>query len=140
MTVPAAHGTRPLSLHGARNAVQSSNWSGYAATGRTFSTVSANWVEPSVTCPGGNQYSAFWVGLDGYSSSTVEQTGSSADCNGTSPHYYAWYEMYPAFPVNFSNTVRAGDHFSASVTHSSGSSYTLKISDTTRGWSHTVSA
>ena len=34
-----------------------------------------------------------------------------------SPRYFAWYEMFPAFPVNFSNRVRPGDHFSASVTH-----------------------
>jgi hypothetical protein len=46
--------------------------------------------------------------------------------------------MYPAYPVNFSNTVRPGDHFTGSVTFTGGSSYTLKLSDTTRGWSHTV--
>jgi hypothetical protein len=46
--------------------------------------------------------------------------------------------MYPAYPVNFSNTVRPGDHFTGSVTHTSGNSYTLTLSDTTRGWSHTV--
>ena len=32
--------------------VQSSNWSGYADTSTTFSTVSASWTEPSVTCSG----------------------------------------------------------------------------------------
>src|SRR5262249_44831328 len=47
-------------------------------------------------------------------------------------------EMYPAFPVNFSNTVRPGDHFTGSVTFNGGSSYTLVLSDTTQGWSHTV--
>ena len=60
------------------------------------------------------------------------------DCSGSTPEYYSWYEMYPAYPVNFSNTVRPGDHFTGSVTYNGGSSYTLKLSDTTRGWSHTV--
>ena len=78
------------------------------------------------------------MGLDGYSSSSVEQTGSEVDCSGRTPRYYSWYEMYPAYPVNFSNTVRPGDHFTGSVTYTGGSKFTLKLSDTTEGWSHTV--
>ncbi len=68
----------------------------------------------------------------------MEQTGSEVDCAGHTPRYFAWYEMFPAFPVNFGNPVRPGDHFTASVTHTGGSSYTLVIKDSTRGWSHTV--
>jgi hypothetical protein len=138
---PAGHGTRPLVAHGGPlNAASSTNWSGYAANGGTYTSVSASWVEPTGTCSGSAKYSSFWVGLDGYSSSTVEQTGSEVDCSGSTPVYYSWYEMYPAFPVNFSNTVRPGDHFTGSVTHTGGSSYTLKLADTTQGWSHTVTA
>jgi hypothetical protein len=40
--------------------------------------------------------------------------------------------------VNFSNRVRPGDHFTASVTHAGGSKYTLVIKDTTQHWSHTI--
>ena len=47
-------------------------------------------------------------------------------------------EMYPAFPVNFSNTVRPGDKFFGSVTFNGGSSYTLVLQDITQGWKHTV--
>jgi Peptidase A4 family len=136
---PGGHGTRPLVAHGGpANAATSTNWSGYAAASGTYHSVSASWAEPTGTCSGGAKYSSFWVGLDGYNSSTVEQTGSEVDCSGSTPKYYSWYEMYPAFPVNFSNTVRPGDHFTGSVTFTGGSSYTLKLSDTTRGWSHTV--
>jgi hypothetical protein len=136
---PDGHGTRPLVAHGGpANAASSTNWSGYAAASGTYKSVSASWTEPTGTCSGSAKYSSFWVGLDGYNSSTVEQTGSEVDCSGSTPEYYSWYEMYPAYPVNFSNTVRPGDHFTGSVTHTSGSSYTLKLSDTTQGWSHTV--
>ena len=136
---PGGHGTRPLvSRGGHANATTSTNWSGYAAASGTYTSVSASWTEPTGTCSGSAKYSSFWVGLDGYNSSTVEQTGSEVDCSGSTPEYYSWYEMYPAYPVNFSNTVRPGDHFTGSVTHTSGSSYTLKLSDTTQGWSHTV--
>jgi hypothetical protein len=138
---PAGHGTRPLVAHGGPvNQAQSTNWSGYAANGGTYTKVSASWVEPTGTCRRGSQYSSFWVGLDGYSSSTVEQTGSEVDCSGRTALYYSWYEMYPAYPVNFSNTVRPGDHFNGSVTFNGGSSYILVLSDTTQGWSHTINA
>ncbi|GAA1256842.1 G1 family endopeptidase [Kitasatospora nipponensis] len=116
----------------------SGNWSGYAATGGTFTSVSASWVQPTGTCTSATTYSSFWVGIDGDGSNSVEQTGSEVDCSSGSPQYYSWYEMYPAYPVNFSDTVRPGDHFTASVTTNGSGSFTLKLSDTTRGWSHTV--
>jgi len=113
----------------------STNWSGYAAYNNTFTSVGASWTQPSVTCqPGETSYSSFWVGLDGYNSSTVEQTGTDADCSSGTPRYYAWYEMYPKFPVNFSNPVAPGDQLSASVVVGSGGKFTLTISDSTQQW------
>jgi len=125
-------------ISGISNAT-SPNWSGYAAHGaaHSFNSVSASWVQPAGHCTSETTYAAFWVGLDGYTSSTVEQTGTEVDCMGGSPKYYTWYEMYPAFPVNFGNAVSPGDQFTASVT-ASGFIFTLKIADTTKGWSHTV--
>jgi Peptidase A4 family len=129
---------------GGRATAESTNWSGYAATGATgaFTSVSASWIEPTATCSGNrrrtDQYSSFWVGLDGYSSSSVEQTGTDADCVGTSPSYYGWYEMYPAYPVDFSSTVRPGDAMSASVTFFGTQTYTLVLKDSTRGWTQTI--
>ena len=135
-------GTRPMIARGfPHTTATSTNWSGYAAHSRTYRSISASWVEPTGHCRGsGRKYSSFWVGLDGYNSNskTVEQTGSEVDCVGSSPRYFAWYEMYPAFPHNFSNTVRPGDHFSGSVTYNGGSSYTLVLQDITQGWKHTV--
>jgi hypothetical protein len=116
----------------------STNWSGYAATGSTFNSVSATWTEPTATCNSGDQYSSFWVGLDGDGSNSVEQAGSEADCQGSTPSYYAWYEMYPSAPVNFSNPVSPGDQLSGSVSYDGGSSFTLTLSDTTQGWTQTV--
>jgi hypothetical protein len=112
---------------GAGNDAESTNWSGYAVTGGTdaFNSVSASWTEPTATCDdSGTEYSSFWVGLDGYNSSSVEQTGTDADCDSGSPDYYGWYEMYPADPVYFTNTVQPGDSMSASVSVS-GSTYTI---------------
>ncbi len=136
-------GVRPLT-RGGHTTAESTNWSGYAVTGANgaFNSVSASWKEPTATCSGNRkrtrQYSSFWVGLDGYSSNSVEQTGTDADCVGTSPSYYGWYEMYPAYPVNFSNPVSPGDAMSASVTFSGTQTYTLVLKDSTKGWTQTI--
>jgi len=106
----------------------SSNWSGYAASGGTFTSVSASWVQPTVHCGTATTYSSFWVGIDGDGSNSVEQTGTEADCSGGQAYYSSWYEMYPAYPVNYSNTVSPGDHFTATVSVS-GSTFTLTLSD-----------
>src|SRR6266704_2188225 len=128
----------PNARGGIRHQAESTNWSGYAATTGTYTSVSASWTEPTGTCSRGSQYSSFWVGLDGYSSGSVEQTGSEVDCSGSRPQYYAWYEMYPNPSVSYSNTVRPGDQFSALVTYTGGSSFSLHIQDITQGWSHTT--
>ncbi len=127
--------------HGIRNQAQSTNWSGYAVTGGSgaFNSVSSTWTEPAASCGGGgDQYAAFWVGLDGYNSGSVEQTGTDSDCSGSSPDYYGWYEMYPADPVYFSNPVAPGDQISASVTFSGTETYTLVLTDSTQGWTQTI--
>jgi hypothetical protein len=137
-----AGGATPSMRHGRNQRITNStstNWSGYAVTGSRFTQVSATWKQPQATCSG-TAYSSFWVGLDGDTSNTVEQTGTDADCSGSTPQYYAWYEMYPKFPVNFGDTVVPGDTMNASVTTDGRGNFTLTIADTTRGWSHTVKA
>jgi hypothetical protein len=134
----AATHVRHGPIHRVTNST-STNWSGYAVTGNRFTSVSASWTEPTATCST-TAYSSFWVGLDGDTSGTVEQTGTDADCSGSTPRYYAWYEMYPKFPVNLSGTVRPGDNLSASVTTNGSGIFTLKITDSTQGWSNTTTA
>jgi hypothetical protein len=113
------------------------NWSGYAARGSGFTSVTSSWVEPSVRCNSTDDLFAPWVGIDGYGSATVEQTGVATDCSSGRPVYQGWYEMYPAAPVYYSNPAAAGDHITATVTRS-GLNYTLTLSDTTQGWTKTT--
>jgi hypothetical protein len=115
----------------------STNWAGYAVTGGTYKTVTSSWVQPAVTCSG-TAYSSFWVGIDGDTSGTVEQTGTESDCNGSTPVYSSWYEMYPKFPVNYPDPVSPGDHFTATVATDGKGSFTLTLSNTTRGWTESV--
>ncbi|WP_042377538.1 G1 family glutamic endopeptidase [Streptacidiphilus melanogenes] len=139
VTAAAAQGLdfRPLHYN-----INGYNWGGYAATGSGFTSVSASWTEAKATCNSTNDLYAPWVGIDGYGSSTVEQTGVATDCSSGSPVDQAWYEMYPANPVYLSTgsyPVSAGDHISASVTYAGSRKYTLKLTDSTRGWTYTTS-
>jgi Peptidase A4 family len=112
--------------------VQSTNWSGYADTGSGFSTVTGSWTEPTATCSGRTEsLAAFWVGIDGYSSDSVEQDGTLVECYRGTAYYYTWWEMYPTNDIQVvGTTLRPGDAISASVVRS-GSSYTLKVTDST---------
>ena len=89
----------------------------------TFSHVAAHWTQPDVvgSCPKKKlQLAAFFVGIDGYNSGTVEQIGTEVDCVNGAPTHYAWYEMYPAPPVILDCTVDGGDTITAAVTYNSG--------------------
>lgn len=129
------HPTNQLVGHGAHSnavtKVSSTNWSGYADTGTGFSKVSGKWTEPSVTCTSATAIAAYWVGIDGYSSDTVEQDGTLAYCSGGTLTDYSWWEMYPSNDVQLvGSTVKAGDKITASVVRT-GTKYALKVTDAT---------
>jgi hypothetical protein len=121
-------------------ATTSENWAGYASAGDpgTFTSVSASWTEPAVTCTATATFSSFWVGLDGDGTNTVEQTGTEADCNGGAATYQGWFEMFPAAPVFYDNPVQPGDAMSASVVANGGGQFTLTLTDSTQGWNQTT--
>jgi hypothetical protein len=124
------------------------DWAGFAVTGPTVASVSGSWIQPAVTCPAKKlQQSAFWVGIDGFSSSdpTVQQVGTDADCTKkvkkvpSAPVHYAWFEMYPAPLVVLDPAtypVTPGDLLTASVTVS-GADYVLAIADAGH-WSYST--
>ena len=144
---------KPVS--GSVSSMPSLNWSGFADTSSTstaddFTNVLGRWTIPSVACPGGpyrtqGAYIANWVGLDGFSDSTVEQLGTSAMCYEGTLFYYVWYEMFPAGTVeegttacidNNVNCPQPGDQISASVSVTPGTdgnnNYKLSLTDYTR--------
>jgi hypothetical protein len=115
--------------------VTSSNWSGYAdvnTSGNTYSTVTGKWTEPTVTCSGSTTaLAAFWVGIDGFSSDSVEQDGTLAECFEGSLFSFSWWEMYPTNAIQVvGESVAAGDSITASVVKT-GTSYALKVTDST---------
>jgi hypothetical protein len=117
--------------------VKSANWSGYAVhrTGVSFHHVQGSWTQPSAVCTRGQStYSAFWVGLGGYStgSTALEQIGTELDCTVSGRvSSTAWYELVPSPSRAVRITVRPGDRMSASVTVT-GRRVTLRLADATR--------
>jgi hypothetical protein len=126
------HSTHAHAIKGV-TAVGSFNWSGYADTSSTsqeFTKVSGDWTTPSVTCSAEDQITSDWVGLDGFSDSTVEQLGTISWCFESTPTYFTWYEMYPAGTVEVGTALKPGDKIAASVTRT-GTTYKLVLTDST---------
>jgi hypothetical protein len=132
ITNQSAHVTNPRIKN--KNGT-STNWSGYAVEtnltspqSNTVSDVKGTWTVPTVVCTGtGTTYSSQWVGIDGYSDNTVEQTGTEADCNNGSASYYAWYEMYPKGSYFVPITVNAGDSIQGEVRYSGNGNFQLSL-------------
>ena len=117
----------------------SSNWSGYAITGSGFNSVSGSWTVPAVSATRKASYSSDWVGIDGFNNSNLIQTGTESDFFSGRAHYDAWWEILPAAETVIpSITVTPGDQFSATITHGSGSTWTITIKDVTNGQSFTI--
>ncbi len=131
---------RALGAHAGGTVTTSYNWSGYDdSTDGPFATVTATWVEPRVHTTGATfSDAAFWVGLDGDNSDTVEQIGTEGYSEGVAG-YDAWYEMYPLYPVTIDMAVHAGDSFTGTVTWTTPATFALSLVNNTTGKEfHTV--
>jgi hypothetical protein len=116
--------------------ITSTNWSGYAShrTGVHFRSVTAEWRQPVGRCTSGSdQYSAFWIGIGGYSlsSDALEQIGTEFDCTSSDDvEMSAWYELVPSPSKSISLTIHGGDVIAARVAVS-GRGVALTLSDRT---------
>lgn len=136
--------TAPAALADSTN---SSNWAGYAVhkPGVLFHTVSGTWRQPDANCtPGAQSYSAFWVGLGGFSlnAPALEQTGTEVDCSISGKVVStAWYELVPEASVPIRLTVHPGDLMRARVTVT-GRQVVISLDDVTRhtGFKKTLNA
>jgi Peptidase A4 family len=132
-----APGTRPPVYDPVRHVTVSYNtiWTGYAVTGTDFTYVQGSWIVTAVDCTKTpNTDSSEWVGIDGWSSNTVEQIGTDADCNGKNPYYYVWYEFYPLNTIVITDVpIAPGNKFSASVTYEGSNEYLVAITNETTG-------
>lgn len=120
------------------------NWSGYTATGGTFTSVGASWTVPASSAPaggGGDALSAdaTWVGIGGVSSNDLIQAGTQTVFQNGTPSYEAWYETLPDSSVSIPLTVHPGDAMTVSLTEQSGDTWEISFADGTTGQSYSTS-
>ena len=118
----------------------SSNWSGYAATGGTYTSVTGTWKVPQ---PSGDTAGAdaTWVGIGGVNTRDLIQAGTQSMANGGSVRYEAWIEMLPATSQTVPLSVRPGDSVTATITEQSAGTWliTIKNNTTSQSYRNTVS-
>jgi hypothetical protein len=116
---------------------ESSNWSGLALTGTGIQGASGQWTVPAVTRSTTPEYSASWVGVDGFGNDDLIQTGTEQDSDGL---YSAWWEILPAYSVTIlapdgaNESVRPGDKMWGSVLQISAKQWSIFLDDTTQKW------
>lgn len=139
-------GAAGASAIGDAKIVRSQNWAGYAVSqgsGR-FNRIRARFFVPYLNCAvssagSARTYSSHWVGLDGFTSHTVEQDGIEADCVNSAAQYFAWREVYPRYEVRSSMRIYPGNAITASVTYSrSTHEFRMAVTDHSDGHHFTV--
>ena len=128
----------------------SSNWSGYAVTAASvpFTSATAAWTVPSVGPTKSPSYSAAWVGIDGFTNSSLIQTGTEQDYYSGGAHYAAWWttsaQGFAEQQITSGCTgtgpcgvVLPGDRMTASISGTIGGNWTMSLSDATQSWSFT---
>jgi Peptidase A4 family len=138
--LPPAQGKERIRKH----QLASTNWSGVIVRNSTFSDVRGSWTEPPATpdpCSNvkGRQLTvaAFWAGLDGWDSRTVEQAGTDEECIGATRVDVAWIEFYPARPIVVSTDVQPGDSLTAHV-YQDGTNVYANVVDSNQGLDETL--
>ncbi|WP_223879919.1 G1 family glutamic endopeptidase [Paenibacillus spiritus] len=142
--LPGRHRHRPCSITGRpspsgreRLGWASSNWSGYALSGRKgrFRSISAEWRVPTVRPTRQPSYSSAWIGIDGFRNSSLIQTGTAHEFVDGKARYYAWWEILPAAETPIPYPVLPGDRMRASIRRQSSGLWRIALCNLTRGWS-----
>jgi len=128
---PAADPAPALAPAGATS--RSTNWSGYAADGGTFTSVTGTWNVPSVsTATVGAD--ATWVGIGGLDTEDLIQAGTMANVTGDgSVTYQAWIEMLPDSARMIPLSVTAGDSITVTITERSPDRWLIALKNNTTG-------
>ena len=112
----------------------SHNWSGYAATGGSFTSVTGTWSVPQFSADGSFGIDAAWVGIGGVRSRDLIQAGTQQTVSGSgSTRYEAWVETLPRASRPVPLRVHAGDSITVSITEQSPDQWLIEFSNNTTG-------
>jgi len=120
----------------------SRNWSGYAATRGTFTSVTGTWTVPQVSSNGHTAADATWVGIGGIKRNDLIQSGTQNIVSSSGQvTASAFFEILPHVSQPIAVTVRGGDSITVSIAQQSTNQWQISFTDTTNGqtYSTTVS-
>ena len=110
----------------------SSNWSGYSATGGSYTSVTGTWTVPTVSAATQGADAA-WVGIGGIDTNDLIQAGTQATVSGGEVSYEAWIEMLPASSRPVSLSVNPGDSVTVTITQKAAVDWTIALKNNTTG-------
>jgi hypothetical protein len=119
----------------------SQNWSGYAATGGTYTAVSGTWTVPQFAPSSQAGADATWVGIGGVNTRDLIQAGTQQTVSGSgSTQYQAWVETLPQASHPVPLTVNPGDSVTISITQSpqAQDQWQVAFTNTTTGQTYQV--
>jgi hypothetical protein len=97
----------------------SQNWSGYAATGGNYTSVSGSWTVPQFAPNSSAGADATWVGIGGVNTRDLIQAGTQQTVSGSgATQYQAWVETLPQASHPVPLTINPGDSISISIVQS----------------------
>ncbi|MBV8085764.1 MAG: hypothetical protein JO247_13225 [Chloroflexi bacterium] len=115
---------------------ESSNWSGYEATGGNYTTVTGTWTVPQTDGSTGGA-DATWVGIGGVTSRDLIQAGTESDASGNGRvRYQAWIETLPQASHTVPLTVNPGDSVTVTIAEQSTDNWQVTLKDNTTGKSY----
>jgi hypothetical protein len=116
---------------------ESRNWAGYAATGGTFTSVSATWRVPEFAANSPAGADAIWVGIGGVRGTDLVQAGTQETVSGHgSTNYQAWVETLPQPSRSVPLAINAGDSVTVSLQEQTGGDWLITFVNNTSGKSY----
>ncbi len=99
-------------------------------------------VTQSARAGANTAYSASWIGIDGFNNSSLIQVGTSQNIVHGVPRYSAWWEVLPAPETEINPgryPVRPGDTILAAIGKQTDRTWTITLTNETRGWTFNLS-
>jgi hypothetical protein len=114
----------------------SSNWSGYAARGGSFTSVSGTWTVPEISLDSPFGADAAWVGIGGLRSRDLIQAGTQQIVTGSgSVTYQAWVEKLPEVSRPVALTVLPGHTITVSIDLQEADTWLISLTNHSTGQS-----
>jgi hypothetical protein len=112
----------------------SHNWSGYAATGGTFTQVTGTWTVPQFNSDNPGGIDAAWVGIGGVRSRDLIQAGTQQTVFGAGrTQYEAWIEMLPRASRPVPLQVHGGDSVTVDISEQATNQWLIHFVNNTTG-------